>query len=187
MKPEIEYFQTPSAWRAWLKANHCTAKELHVGFFKKHAATPSITWPQSVAEALCFGWIDGVRKRIDDNRYVIRFTPRRRGSIWSAVNMRLMKELESAGKMTDAGRAAFDACTQAKSEVYSYERKNAALDDERLRQFKKNKSAWAYFDAQPPGYKKKIAWWIMSAKTDETRNRRLAQLIEASVAGKRLI
>ena len=127
MEREIRYFETPAAWRAWLKSNHRNAKELHVGFFKKHASTPSITWPESVAEALCFGWIDGLRKRIDDDRYVICFTPRKRGSIWSAVNMRLMKELEAAGRMTAAGRAAFDARTEAKSRVYSYERANAAL------------------------------------------------------------
>lgn len=187
METQVHFFETPRHWRAWLKANHREATEIHVGFHKKHTATPSITWPDSVAEALCFGWIDGVRRRIDDDRYVIRFTPRKRGSIWSAVNMRLMEQLEAAGKMTAAGRAAFDARTEAKSRVYSYERTNAALDPARLRTFKKNKPAWTFFDAQPAGYRKKLTWWVMSAKTDETRDRRLAKLVSSSAAAKRLI
>ena len=176
--------------RAWLEKNHQKATELLVGFRKRHAvaggAAPSITWPQSVAEALCFGWIDGVRHTIDADRYTIRFTPRRRGSKWSAANIRMMAELEAAGRMTDFGRARFEARKDHDSPGYKAEKKTGTLDQARLREFQTNKPAWKFFVAQPPGYQKEAAWWVMHAKQEETRDRRLTRLIEFSAAGKRL-
>jgi uncharacterized protein YdeI (YjbR/CyaY-like superfamily) len=186
MTPKAQFFKTPAAFRAWLRKNHRKATELQVGYFKKHTNKSSITWPESVAEALCFGWIDGIRRRIDDERYVIRFTPRRPGSKWSAVNVRLIAELEAAGKMTQAGRDVFESRPDPDSKGYTYDRPDAVLDKVSLRTFKKNKAAWAFFEAQPPGYCKKMIGWIMSAKKDETRHRRLDQLIRGSADGKRL-
>lgn len=182
MKPR--FFATPAAFRAWLEKNHEKADELHVGFYKKHTGKPSITWPESVAEALCVGWIDGIRRTLDEESYVIRFTPRRRGSVWSAVNIRLVGELEAAGRMKPAGRAAFEA--RPKKEGYSYERRDASFDKKRRAAFRKNKDAWKFFDAQPPGYKRLMAFYVMSAKTEETREKRLKRLVEASESGKRL-
>jgi uncharacterized protein YdeI (YjbR/CyaY-like superfamily) len=187
--PEPHFFETPAAMRAWLEAHHLTAAELHVGYHKRHAVgeeTRSITWPESVAEALCFGWIDGVRRTLDGDRYVIRFTPRRAGSKWSAVNVRLMAELEAAGRMTDSGRAVFEARKDAGSPGYKAQKKDGALDEARLREFRANGAAWAFFEAQPPGYRKAAAWWVMQAKREDTRDRRLATLIESSAAGKRV-
>jgi len=187
MRPEAQFFETSAAFRAWLRRNHREADEIHVGYFKKHTSKPSITWPESVAEALCYGWIDGIRRRIDDERYVIRFTPRRPRSKWSAVNVRLVAELEASGKMTQGGRAAFEARTDPDSKGYTYERTEAILDKASLRTFKKNRAAWTYFEAQPQGYRKKMIGWVMSAKRNETKYRRLGQLIRGSAAQKRLI
>lgn len=185
----IRYFKTPAALRAWLKRNHANTPELMVGFYRKSSDQASITWSEAVAEALCFGWIDGVRRKLDEQRYTIRFAPRKRGSIWSAVNIRLFKELEAAGRMTDAGRAAFAGRTAAKSRVYSYEQKSASateLSDALRRLFEKNRAAWRFFESQPAGYRRKVVWWVMSAKQDETRVRRCRQVIEASAKGMRL-
>jgi uncharacterized protein YdeI (YjbR/CyaY-like superfamily) len=182
------FFETPAAMREWLEANHLKVPELHVGYHKRHAvgdATPSITWPESVAEALCFGWIDGIRRTLDEDRYTIRFTPRRPGSKWSAVNIRMMAELEAANKMTDAGRAVFEARKDPGSPGYKAQ-KVGTLDETRLHEFKRSEPAWMFFEAQPPGYRKAAAWWVMQAKRDETRDRRLATLIESSAAGKRV-
>src|SRR5262245_10771434 len=120
---KVHYFESPAQWREWLERNHAASSQVHVGFFKKHRGKRGMTWPESVAEALCFGWIDGVRHAVDDDRYKIRFTPRKKGSTWSAVNIRMIKELEDAGKMTQAGRAAFAERTDGKSIRYSYEQK----------------------------------------------------------------
>jgi uncharacterized protein YdeI (YjbR/CyaY-like superfamily) len=188
--PDLHFFETPAAMRAWLEANHLKSTELHVGYYKRHAvedAAPSITWPESVAEALCFGWIDGVRRTLDEDRYTIRFTPRRQGSKWSALNIRVIAELEAAQKMTDAGRAVFAARKDAASPGYRAEKKVGALDETRLRALKRNKPAWTFFEAQPPGYQKAAAWWVMHAKREETRDRRLATLIQHSVDGKRVM
>lgn len=190
MAENVQFFETPAAFRAWLEKYHKKAAELHVGFFKTHTRKRSITWPESVAEALCYGWIDGIRRRLDDDCYVIRFTPRRRGSKWSAVNIRMVAKLVAAGRMKDAGRAAFEARphkTGPKSKGYSYERKEASLDRVRVARFKKNCSAWAFFQAQPPGYRGKAVWWVMSAKHERTRERRFARLLECSAAGARLL
>jgi uncharacterized protein YdeI (YjbR/CyaY-like superfamily) len=187
--PDPHFFETPAAMRAWLETNHLKATELHVGYYKRHAVgdgTPSMTWPESVAEALCFGWIDGVRRTLDGDRYSIRFTPRRPGSKWSAVNVRLMAELEAASKMTDAGRAVFEARKDFGSPGYKAQKKVGTLDEARLVEFARNEAAWLFFEAQPPGYRKEAAWWVMQAKREETRDRRLAMLIELSAAGKRL-
>lgn len=186
MKHDVIFFESPAAFRAWLKKNHKKAAELYVGYHKKHTAKPSMTWPESVAEALCFGWIDGIRRRIDDESYSIRFTPRRPNSRWSAVNVRMVKELQEAGKMTQAGLAVFHARGKSETDGYTYENRSVSLDAARQRSFKKNKRAWTFFEAQPPGYRKKVIRWIMSAKRDETRDGRLSQLIEASAQGKRL-
>ena len=184
MKPT--FFKSPSELRKWFEKNHATAKELLVGFHRKDTGRPTITWPESVAEALCFGWIDGIRRRMDAERYTIRFTPRRRGSSWSAVNIRMVQELEAAGRMTAAGRAAFEGRRAADSPGYSYERRNAEFDERCLEIFKKNGKAWAFFQAQPPGYRRLLTFYVMSAKQEDTRDRRLAKLIASSASGKRL-
>ena len=145
-----------------------------------------MTWPQSVDEALCFGWIDGVRKRVDEDRYTIRFTPRRPTSIWSAINVARVKELEKEGRMTAAGRAAFEKRDEKKSAIYAYENRPRALAPEYEKELRKNARAAAFFDALPPAFKKLMAFWVMSAKKEETRRKRLARLIAASAAGKRL-
>ena len=185
----IHFFATPAAMRAWLEMNHSRSDELLVGFYKRHAvgdANPSITWPESIAEALCFGWIDGVRRRLDEDRYVVRFTRRRPGSKWSAINIRLMAELEAANRMTEAGRQVFEARKDAGSAGYKARKKVGTLDESRLEQFRRHEMAWQFFEGQPPGYRKAAAWWVMEAKREETRARRLATLIESSARAERL-
>jgi uncharacterized protein YdeI (YjbR/CyaY-like superfamily) len=187
--PEPIFFETPQDFRAWLKKHHASARELIVGYYKTHAVKAgkrSINWPQSVAEALCFGWIDGIRRTIDEDRYTIRFTPRRPDSVWSAINIRLMGELEAAGKMTDAGRAIFEARRDRKSKGYNAQKRTGELDATRVRQFKKNKAAWEYFQSQPPGYRRNVSWWVMQARQEETRARRLSKLIETSATQQRM-
>ena len=180
------FFKTPAAFRKWLAANHNKSKELWVGFYKKETGKPSITWPESVDEALCFGWIDGIRKRLDDESYVIRFTPRKPESIWSAVNMRNVERLIKEKRMTPAGLNAYALRKEFRSGIYSYEQRPAELVEPYASQFKKNKAAWKFFQAQPPGYRKLMTWFIVSAKTEETRQKRLARLIEGSAKGQRL-
>lgn len=183
MKPT--FFATPARFRAWLEKHHATRTELLVGFHKKGSGRPSITWPESVDEALCAGWIDGVRRRIDDESYTIRFTPRRPRSLWSAVNIARAEELSRLGRMLPAGLAAFEARLEARSQVYAYEQKeNAALAPEQERQLRANRAAWAFFTAQAPGYRRVASWWVLSAKREETRQRRLATLIADSAAGR---
>jgi len=187
LKPQ--FFATQDAMRTWLERHHRTAPDVFVGYYKRHAVSDSkrsITWAESVAEALCFGWIDGVRKTLDADRYTIRFTPRRSGSRWSAVNIKLIAELESAGKLTDAGRAAFAARKDRDSKGYTAQKKVGAFDEARLRAFKKDKPAWTFFEAQPPGYRKAMAWWVMQAKQEATRDRRLAKVIAASATQQRV-
>ncbi len=181
------FFATPAKWREWLQRHHASTAEVWVGFHKRGSGRPSITWPESVDEALCFGWIDGVRKRLDESRYVIRFTPRRKGSVWSSINLARIKELTRLGLMRPAGLAAHEARTAAKSGIYSYEqRKRARLPVAMQRRFKGNRKAWAFFQQQAPWYRKVTTWWIVSAKREETRERRLATLIEDSAAGRRI-
>jgi uncharacterized protein YdeI (YjbR/CyaY-like superfamily) len=177
----VKFFKTPAEWRTWLSKNHDRVDELDVGFYKTSTGKPSITWKESVDEALCFGWIDGRRTGIDDETYKIRFTPRRAGSNWSAINIARVKELEELGLMHDAGRAAFAKRQDEKSSVYSYEqRKNPELSPEELKRFRAKKKAWAYFSEQAPSYRRAVTHWVISAKKAETRERRLETLIADS-------
>jgi uncharacterized protein YdeI (YjbR/CyaY-like superfamily) len=181
------FFARPEDFRAWLDAHHETAQELWVGLHKKGSGRPSITWPEAVDEALCFGWIDGIRKSVDDDAYAIRFTPRKRTSTWSAVNVERVAELRSEGRMRPAGVAAFEARKEAKTGVYSYEQRHAAkLDPAAERELRANETAWAFFEAQPPSYRRTAVWWVVSAKKEETRRRRLATLVEHSAQGERI-
>ncbi len=183
---EPHFFEKPTAFRKWLEKNHASAKELVVGFYKKGSGKPSITWPESVDEALCFGWIDGVRKSIDAESYTIRFTPRKSGSIWSAVNIQKVGELTKKGLMKPEGHAAFAKRTAEKSAIYSFENEAKILTSEYEKLFKLNKKAWDFFTAQPPGYKKQMIFRVMSAKQEKTQLSRLEKLIAASASGKRI-
>jgi uncharacterized protein YdeI (YjbR/CyaY-like superfamily) len=179
------YFASTAEWRDWLREHHALATEVLVGFHKRRTGAPSLTWSESVDEALCFGWIDGVRKRLDDDRYTIRFTPRKPTSTWSAVNVAKMNELEAAGRMTAAGRAAFRRRREDRTATYSYEQRHlAAFDLAAERRFRANRKAWSYWQAQAPSYRKNATFWVMSAKRAETRERRLSKLIEDSAAGR---
>jgi uncharacterized protein YdeI (YjbR/CyaY-like superfamily) len=182
----VTFFESPAALRAWFRAHHATADELWVGFHKKQTGRSSITWPESVDEALCVGWIDGIRKSLDGDRYTIRFTPRRKGSIWSAVNIARVKALTAAKRMRPAGLKAFAARLENKSGIYSYEQRRDQLEEPYAGELAKHKAAHAFFEAQPAGYRKTIGWWIVSAKKDETRRARLKTLIDACAKGKRL-
>jgi uncharacterized protein YdeI (YjbR/CyaY-like superfamily) len=180
------YFPSPSAFRDWLLANHESATELVVGFHKVGTGAPSMTWAESVREALCFGWIDGVRHRVDESRYTIRFTPRKTGSIWSAVNVKHVEELIAAGRMRPAGLRAFEARRDAKTGVYSFEQDAVALPAEFLAIFRKQKQAWRWFEASAPSYRREATWWVVSAKREDTRERRLQTLIACSAEGLRI-
>lgn len=178
------FFATPAEFRAWLEDHHGGAQELLVGFFKKGSGRPSITWPEAVDQALCFGWIDGVRKGIDDVSYTIRFTPRKSRSTWSAVNIKRAEELSNLGLMSPAGLKAFEARTDERSAIYSYERKNVELGEAYERQFRTNPAAWDFFQAQTAWYRRAATWWVISAKKEETQRKRLATLIEDSAHGR---
>ena len=190
MTPTPVFFASPAAFRAWLAAHAASASELIVGFHKVATGRPSLSWSESVDEALCFGWIDGVRRRIDEERYCIRFTPRRPGSIWSAVNLAKVEALRAAGRMQPAGEAAFAQRLAHKSAVYSYEQPPqppAELSPAELREFKRAKAAWQFFsEATPPSYRKLVLHWVCSAKKPETRAARLGRLMTACAAGERL-
>jgi len=185
LKPK--FFRTPTHFETWLQKNHATATELWVGFYKKDSGKPSITWPESVDQALCFGWIDGIRKRIDEISYQIRFTPRRRGSIWSAINIKRADELVRQKQMRPSGFKAFASRIENKSGIYSYEQRSTELTEPYAQLLKKNKSAWNFFKIQSPSYRKMMGWWIISAKREQTRMARLGKLISASAKGKRLL
>ncbi len=183
----ITFFKSPSDFRKWLEMHHTVARELWVGFYKKNSGKPSITWPESVDQALCFGWIDGVRKSIDDTSYMIRFSPRKPTSIWSAVNMKRAQELATQGLMQPAGTKAYALRKENRSGIYAYEQRDASLPDAYERTLKANKPAWKFFEAQPPSYRKIAFWWVVSAKKEETRLKRLDKLIEYSARAKRLV
>jgi uncharacterized protein YdeI (YjbR/CyaY-like superfamily) len=169
----------------WLAANHVSTTALLVGVYKRGSGKASVTWPELVDEALCFGWIDGVRKGIDDVSYTIRLTPRKPRSIWSAVNIARARELKRLGRMRPAGVTAFERRTDERSAIYSYEqRKGAMLDPEAGRLFRANRKAWAFFQTQAPGYRKTAIWWVISGKRAETRQKRLATLIGDSEHGR---
>jgi uncharacterized protein YdeI (YjbR/CyaY-like superfamily) len=181
------YFESPAAWRRWLTEHHADSDELWVGFHKRATGKPSLTWPESVDEALCFGWIDGLRKRVDADRYKIRFTPRRPGSIWSTVNVRRVAELTKLKRMRGAGIRAFKARTEAKTAVYSFEqRDNPKLKPAQARQFKASADAWRFFTTQAPSYQRITTWWVISAKQEATQLRRLDILIAESARGRRI-
>ncbi len=181
-----KFFARPAAFRAWLEKHHAAARELVVGFHKVGAGKPSITYPEALDEALCFGWIDGVRRSVDAARYTIRFTPRKPQSTWSAVNVTKALALVRAGRMHRSGLAAFEARDQQRTERHANERERAALSPAQVRAFKEEPEAWAFWQAQPPGYRKITTIFVTSAKKEETRARRLAILIDHSARGRRL-
>jgi uncharacterized protein YdeI (YjbR/CyaY-like superfamily) len=180
------FFKTPGDFRKWLHQNHAGADQLLVGFYKKGSGKPSMTWPESVDQALCFGWIDGVRRNAGEDSYTIRFTPRRPGSTWSTININKVKVLTVQGLMQPAGIRAYEGRTEKNSGIYAYEQDCAELEGPYLARLKKNVGAWKFFQAQPPGYRKQMSHRIMTAKQEATRNRRLEQLIAASAEGRRL-
>lgn len=179
-----KFFATPAEWRRWLEKNHDKVPELLVGFYKRGSGKPSITWPESVDGALCFGWIDGVRRSIDKDSYSIRFTPRRSRSIWSGVNIRRVGELQSQGLMHPAGVKAFESRHGERSGVYSFEQESIAFEKNQEKQFKSNKLAWKFFESQAPWYRRTATWWVISAKREETKAKRLGILIDDSAAGR---
>ena len=183
---DATFFSSPAALRKWFDRHHETAGMLWVGFHKKHTGEPSVTWPEAVDEALCVGWIDGIRKSIDENRYKIRFTPRRRSSIWSAVNIARVGALEKEKRMRPAGRAAFAQRRENRSGIYAYEQRPIDLPGPYEAVLKKNEAAHAFFNAQPPSYRKLATWFVLSAKKEATRLARLKRLVDFCAAGKRL-
>jgi uncharacterized protein YdeI (YjbR/CyaY-like superfamily) len=179
------FFSSPEEFGDWLEKHHATEREVHVGYWKKHTGRPTLTWPQSVDEALCYGWIDGIRRSIDADRYTIRFTPRKPASNWSAVNIARVAALTAEGRMRAPGLAAFERRTAARSAIYAYENRPEAFDDAMERAFRKNRKAWAFWETLPPGLRKTCIYRVVSAKTEETRLRRLSGLIDACARGER--
>jgi uncharacterized protein YdeI (YjbR/CyaY-like superfamily) len=175
----VLFFKTPAEWRAWLEMNHDSANEVLVGFYRKGSGKPSITWPQAVDEALCFGWIDNVRRRLDDESYSNRFTPRRPRSTWSLINIKRFEELDRLGRIQPAGRQAFEARDPERSGRYSYEGARE-VDPDYEQRFKENAGAWQFFASRPPWYRRAAWHWIADAKRDATRIRRLEKLIDYS-------
>lgn len=180
------FFRDASALQAWFTEHSAHGSELIVGFIKTHTGRATLTWPQAVDEALCHGWIDGVRTRIDPDHYKIRFTPRKSGSKWSAVNIKRVPELEAEGRMTKAGLAAFALRTEANSRTGSYEQQEfPELSPAEQAEFKQNKVAWAFYERLPPSYRRKVNWLIISAKLQATRTKRFAALVAACAEGRR--
>jgi uncharacterized protein YdeI (YjbR/CyaY-like superfamily) len=181
----VTFFKSAADFGKWLEMHHATAKELWVGYYKKSSGKPGLTWPESVDQALCYGWIDGVRKSLDEFSYTNRFTPRRPRSNWSAVNIKRVQELTDQGLMQPAGLKAFQAREESRSGVYAYEQqKSDNLPEAYIQKLRRNKSAWTFFQAQPAWYRKKVIWWVVSAKKEETRLKRLDKLIEESAHGR---
>jgi uncharacterized protein YdeI (YjbR/CyaY-like superfamily) len=180
----IKFFKSPSHFREWLEANHASVQELWVGYYKKSSAKTSITWPESVDQALCFGWIDGLRKSIDELSYKIRFTPRKPTSVWSTVNVNRVEVLTNEGLMHPAGLAAFEKRKDNRSGIYSYEQRTDAIPEPYAKKLQANKAAWDFVQAQIPSYRKAVGWWVVSAKKEETRQKRLDKLIEDSANGR---
>jgi uncharacterized protein YdeI (YjbR/CyaY-like superfamily) len=179
------FFPTPASWRAWLEANHETETEVLVGLYKRSSGKPGITWPEAVDQALCFGWIDGVRRSLGDDASALRFTPRKATSTWSARNVKRFGELREAGHVFAAGHAAFERRREDRTAIYAYEQtEEAKLPDEYEQRFRANAAAWEYFSARPPWYRRTATHWVVRAKREETRERRLNQLIEDSAAGR---
>jgi uncharacterized protein YdeI (YjbR/CyaY-like superfamily) len=183
---KLIFFRTPSEMGEWLEKYHATAYELWVGYYKKGSSKPSISWPESVDEALCYGSIDGTRKSIDDISYKIRFTPHNAGSVWSGVNIKHGQRLIEQGRMQSTGLKAYQARKLNKSGIYSYEQRRVQLEEPYNRMLKKSNAAWNFFQAQTPSYRKALSWGIVSAKKEETRLRRLEKVIAYSVQGQTL-
>ena len=184
MKPK--FFPTQAAFRAWLEAHHHREQELWVGLWKKDSGRTGLTYEEAVDEALCFGWIDGLARRHDERSYMQRFTPRKPKSVWSAVNIGKVERLKAAGRMARAGLDAFENRDPSRTGVYSFENRDVQFSREVEAAFRAKRKAWAFFEKQPPGYRRLMAFWVMSAKREETRQRRLAQLVERSAAGERI-
>jgi uncharacterized protein YdeI (YjbR/CyaY-like superfamily) len=183
---EPTYFATPEELRKWFTANHQHEKELIVGYYKKGSGIESIDWPQSVDQALCFGWIDGRRNGIDDHRYKIRFTPRKKNSIWSAVNLKRIKELDEMGLLTDAGRKVWEERNPKQQNRYSFEQQDLGLGKEYETEFQQHTEAWENFSRMVPSYRKPAMWWVVSAKQEATQRKRLAILIECSAINRKI-
>jgi uncharacterized protein YdeI (YjbR/CyaY-like superfamily) len=185
--PKVHYFADAAALRAWFARHGATEDELIVGYYKKHTGKPSPTWSASVDEALCFGWIDGIRRSVDADRYTNRFTPRRKGSHWSRVNIDKVEALIAAGRMAPAGMAAYQLRNASRTARASYENRPRAFPPEHEAAFKAHPTAWEWFQAQPPGYRRTAVWFVVSAARPETQARRLQRVIEASAARQRTI
>jgi uncharacterized protein YdeI (YjbR/CyaY-like superfamily) len=182
----LKFFSTPELFRAWLEKHNAKSMELWVGYYKRDSGQPSMTWPESVDEALCFGWIDGVRKGIDDQRYMIRFTPRQPKSAWSKINIQRADLLIQQGRMLPAGMAAYNARLEKRSGIYSYEQAGDQLDENYLSQIRANPAAWKFYSQAAPSYRKAVNWWICSAKREPTRLKRLTELISDCAAGRKI-
>lgn len=186
MASKPNFFRTQEQFRQWIEKNHATAQEIEVGFYKKTSGKQSINYPEAVDEALCFGWIDGVRHSRDETSYTIRFTPRRPHSIWSLVNVRHVERLKKEGRMHPAGLAAFAQRDPKRTGIYSFENAPRALSAEYEKEFRRHEGAWEFFQTYPPYLKKQVSYWVMSAKKEETRSSRLRRLIESSAKGERI-
>jgi len=184
-RDEAVWFANPAEWRAWLETNHGTARELWVGIRKKHIAA-GIDYHEALDEALCFGWIDGVTHTVDADGYTIRFTPRKASSIWSAVNIKRIAELRAEGRLHEAGLRAFEERNPDRAGLYTHEQETLECSPAMLARFQANPGAWTWFQAQPPGYRRQATWWVIGAKREETRDRRLATLIDDSANERRL-
>lgn len=178
------FFESPAEFRAWLEANHDSAAEVWVGFYKVKQGKAPLTWSEAVDQALCFGWIDSLGKSIDAERRMLRFSPRKKGSIWSGVNIKKIETLTAQGLMHSAGIAAYAHRKEEKSNVYAYEQGEVTLEAAQEATFRANAKAWEYFQQQAPNYRKRAVWWVISAKKEETRAKRLATLIEDSDQGR---
>lgn len=185
-EPTPVHFRTPAAFRAWLRGNHRSAAALVLRISRIHAAGGGLTYAQALDEALCFGWIDGIRRRLDADSFSVRFSPRKARSIWSRVNVRHAERLIETGRMTKAGRAAFEAREEDRTGVYSFERRPAGFPPAYRRQFQASKAAWQYFRKEAPWYRRTCRHWVLSAKREETRVRRLGILIACSARGTRI-
>lgn len=181
------FFASQAAFRKWLEANHAKAGELWIGFWKAHTGRKGLTYEEAVEEALCFGWIDGLVKRHDEAAYMQRFTPRRARSVWSAINIAKVEALRKAGRMAKPGLAAFAGRDTKRAGLYSFENREVVLEAAFEKRFRARKAAWTFFAAQPPGYRRLAAFWVMQAKREETRERRFAQLVADSAGGRRVV
>jgi uncharacterized protein YdeI (YjbR/CyaY-like superfamily) len=183
---EPRFFATRAKWRAWLERNHAKKTELVVGFHKVGTGRLSITYDESVEEALCFGWIDGVRRGIDETSYSMRFTPRRPKTYWSTVNLNRYAKLQAEGRVAPAGIEAYERREDDVDRRYSFERESIALDPDQVAALRANEAAWTFWEAQPPGYRKLATWWVVSPKREATRQAHLEKLIEHSAKGERI-